>query len=427
MSGLTLRVAFQGEPGAYSEEAVRTHWADAARRGLLEPVPSLSCADVVRMVETGVVDFGLLPIENTLAGSVVATYDALAASRAVTVAAEMVLPIHHCLLALPGAALGDLCTVESHPMALAQCEGFLTGHPGLRALAAYDTAGAAREIAHAGDRTRAAIAGRGAANRFDLAVLACDIEDRTDNQTRFFVIARATPHLAHGAAVRTALVATTANVPGALHALLTPLARAGANLSKLESRPNGEPWSYAFFLEVEHAWDPDAWPRLVHELEEAAASVRVLGTFARGAGRAPARVGEARPVTRETAPDLRVRAIRGATTVATDDAESVHTATTELLGELLARNAIAPDQVVSAIFTATPDLTSTYPARAARDLGWGDVPLLCASEISVAGGLPRCVRVLLHVEGIAAGTRARHVYLRDARALRPDLAAGDNA
>ncbi|HEX6536151.1 MAG TPA: chorismate mutase [Gemmatimonadaceae bacterium] len=116
-----------------------------------------------------------------------------------------------------------------------------------------------------------------------------------------------------------------------------------------------------------------------------------------------------------------VRAVRGATTVERDEAALVREATRELLGQIVRRNALAPDDVVSVIFTVTPDLTSEFPARAARELGWVDVPLLCTMEIPVPGAVPRCIRVLLHVETDSARGAIRHVYLRDARELRPDL------
>ncbi|MEP6691594.1 MAG: chorismate mutase [Gemmatimonadaceae bacterium] len=120
-----------------------------------------------------------------------------------------------------------------------------------------------------------------------------------------------------------------------------------------------------------------------------------------------------------------MRAIRGATTVAADRADLLGDATRELIGEIVRRNALAPADVISAIFTVTDDLRSDFPARAARALGWADVPLLCTVEIPVSGALARCIRVLLHVESARARDAIVHVYLRDARALRPDLAGDD--
>jgi chorismate mutase len=119
-----------------------------------------------------------------------------------------------------------------------------------------------------------------------------------------------------------------------------------------------------------------------------------------------------------------LRALRGATTVARDAADAILDATRELLQEVMQRNGVCADDVVSAIFTTTRDLTSEYPAAAARALGWAGVPLMCMSEIDVPGGLPRCVRVLIHAEMEPDVPRPRHVYLRDATVLRPDLAAG---
>jgi chorismate mutase len=119
--------------------------------------------------------------------------------------------------------------------------------------------------------------------------------------------------------------------------------------------------------------------------------------------------------------ERKMRAVRGATTVERDDAEQVVSATRELLTALAERNAIGHDQVISAIFTVTPDITSEFPARAARELGWIDVPLLCAMEIPTTRGLTHCIRVLLHIETELPRSSLRHVYLRDAKELRPDL------
>ncbi len=119
-----------------------------------------------------------------------------------------------------------------------------------------------------------------------------------------------------------------------------------------------------------------------------------------------------------------MRAVRGATTVEKDDADLVVSATRELLATLAERNAFAPEQVISAIFTVTPDITSEFPARAARELGWVDVPLLCALEIPTERGLAHCIRVLLHIETELPRSALRHVYLRDAVELRPDLSGG---
>jgi monofunctional chorismate mutase len=420
------RVAFQGELGAYSEEAVRSWWG-----GRAEPVPARGCDDVVRAVARGDVDYGLLPIENTLAGTVVATCDALIEHAEVKVVGEVILPIQHCLLAPRGASIETLVTVESHPVALAQCTSFLERHSHIQARASYDTAGAARDVAARGDRTAGAVAGRGAAERFDLAILAEGIENRPDNQTRFLVIAREPAVLPPGVPARTAVITTSPLAPSTLPRLLAPIAAAGLHLAKLESRPTGEQWKCRYYIEIGHRSGAGAMADVLAAMMVVARSLRVAGCWGRGVARselreAPRGAREVAAVDRPLAdrhspPITTLRAIRGATSVGYDDSASVLEATRELLMEIVARNAIGPEQVISAIFTMTPDLNSVFPACAARELGWTEVPLLCASEIPVPGSLPRCVRVLLHVEVPATSARMCHVYLREAVALRPDL------
>jgi prephenate dehydratase len=269
------RIAFQGELGAFSEEAIRN------LDPLAIPVPCREFIDVAQAVESGDADAGMLPIENTLAGSVVGSYDALTACASLHVTAETVVEIHHCVLAPLGAALASLATVESHPVALAQCTRWLRSHPAITARAAYDTAGAARDVAQRSDPRSAAIAARGAAARYDLEILAANIEDRSDNQTRFLMVARA-PHVPeHGVPARTALLITTPNVPGALLRVLEPLAANGINMSKLESRPAEEPWHYRFFLELDHPAADPSLATALHQLRGATESLRVLGTYPR--------------------------------------------------------------------------------------------------------------------------------------------------
>ncbi|HEY2896597.1 MAG TPA: prephenate dehydratase [Gemmatimonadaceae bacterium] len=282
-----VRIAFQGELGAFSEEAIRNLDAHAI------PVPCREFIDVALAVESGEVDAGMLPIENTLAGSVVGSYDALTACESLHVTSETIVEIHHCVLAPRGASLATLATIESHPVALAQCTRWLRSHPAITARAAYDTAGAARDVAQRSDARSAAIAARGAAARYDLEILAANIEDRSDNQTRFLMIARAPRAPDRAVAARTALLITTPNVPGALLRVLEPLAANEINMSKLESRPADEPWHYRFFLELDH---PAADPSLATALDQlrgATESLRVLGTYPRWvAGREPVHVAD---------------------------------------------------------------------------------------------------------------------------------------
>lgn len=269
-----LRVAYQGAPGAYSEEACVRLWPHAS------PVAMRECIDVARAVERGDVGAGLLAVENTLAGSVVASYDALATCEQVVAIGEMIIGIHHCVLATPGTSLAALRWVESHPVALAQCRRFFERHPHLEPRATYDTAGSAMEVARARDPQRAALASRIAAAHYGLDILEADVEDRPDNQTRFVAIGRTPAQLAGGASARTILIVTAANRPGALHRLLGPFAEHELNLSKLESRPAGEPWNYRFIIEIEHMAGDPAMSRALRELRDLVQSLRIVGTYA---------------------------------------------------------------------------------------------------------------------------------------------------
>jgi prephenate dehydratase len=274
-------VAFQGELGAFSEEAVHRFFGAG-----VEPVPRREFAEVGRAVGAGEVDFGLLPIENSLAGSVVGSYDVLARGE-LRIVGEVITPIHHCVLGLPGADVGTLTRIISHPVALAQCTRFLGSMSAVEAVAVYDTAGAAKEVSRAGDPLQAAIAARRAADRYGLEVLAENVEDRPDNQTRFVVVLPAvgdTPEglPSHsGASMKSLALLETRNVPGALLRVLSPFADLGINLSKLESRPAGEPWSYRFFIEFDaDATSPEALKALDRARQESL-SLQVLGSFPR--------------------------------------------------------------------------------------------------------------------------------------------------
>lgn len=276
---MSFPVAFQGELGAFSEEAVRT-WFRAG----VDPVPCREFREVGDAVRDGRATAGLLPVENTLAGTVQPAYDVLV-EPGLSVVGEVILPIRHFLLGLPGTTVDSLHRVISHPVALAQCGRFLSHHPDVEALAVYDTAGAAKEVAERQDPSLGAIASSRAAERYGLEVLAKDLQDRSDNQTRFLVIRRDSqeplPEEAEraGAGWKTALLVETENRPGSLVDILRPLAAEGVNLSKLESRPGATPWSYRFFLEFEGNPGDSAVERAMSEVRTRAQSVRVLGSF----------------------------------------------------------------------------------------------------------------------------------------------------
>ena len=276
VSGLSapLRVAFQGEPGAFSEEAIFQLWG-----GVAEPVPKRTYEAVMEAAETGDVDFGLLPIESTLVGGVESAYDLLVLHHELRIAREAVLPIRLALMGLPGAKIAGLRTVASHPLLLAHCTHFLTRYKHIQPEMAWDTAAAAREVSERGDPTRAAAGSHRAAERYGLAVIASGIEDRPDAQMRFLAVGREPAPLEPDAPARTALLCVFPNTAGALISALQPLADAGFNISHLAARPTREPWTYQYFLEFEHpALAPDAGA-VIDSLRRACAEARVLGTY----------------------------------------------------------------------------------------------------------------------------------------------------
>ena len=181
--GASPRVAFQGAPGAFGEEAVRRWHADA------DPLPCATFADVVDAVRTGAADRGVLPVENRIAGPVLAARAALEAhGDGLRLDGEVAVRVALCVLARPGTMLADLRVVRSHPVALAQCGAFLAAHPAITAEPWWDTAGAARDLAAAGGATVGALASRLAAERWGLQLLAADVQDAADNWTRFVVV-----------------------------------------------------------------------------------------------------------------------------------------------------------------------------------------------------------------------------------------------
>jgi prephenate dehydratase len=265
------RVGFQGALGAFSEEAVRALVPDA------EPIPHSTFEAVVRAVESGEVQAGVVPVENTLAGAVAEAYEALVAGDVAAIG-EVAIPIRHCLLGLPGASTDRVREARSHPVALSQCRGFFSEHPEIRAQAVYDTAGAAEEVAAMGDPSLAAIASRRAGDRYGLEVLQPDLQDRDDNQTRFYLIVRDAASVPTGDLLKTACVAELENRPGALNELLGVFANRGLDLTNVASRPGVSPWTYRFIIEFRHA-SQEQGTAAIEEARGLCTGVRVLGTF----------------------------------------------------------------------------------------------------------------------------------------------------
>jgi prephenate dehydratase len=278
-----MRVAFQGEPGAFSEEAAVQLLGEG-----ITTVPRPTFDSAFRAISEGLADALLAPVENTLAGPVVRVYDLLLES-ALTITAETILPIEHHLIGCPGSSLDSIRSVASHPMALAQCERFFTTHPHLKRVPAEDTAGSVREALARGDKTAAAIAGRRAAEHFAGVILASDIQDNPENFTRF-VLLRPTAETAPPSpdARKMSIAMRLAHRPGALLASLEPFAKHGVNLQKIESRPiHGRPWEYQFFLDVEADSSPQLERALV-EVRQATSDLRVLGLYPAARTPAPA-------------------------------------------------------------------------------------------------------------------------------------------
>jgi prephenate dehydratase len=276
-----MKVAYQGMPGAFSEAAAASLFPGG------EAVPRDTFADVFDALESGAVDAAIVPVENSQAGSVVDVYDLLRRRRGARIVAEAMLRVRHHLLGVPGSRIEGVRTARSHPQALAQVEEYLRQRS-IRPVVAFDTAGAAAEVAQLRDGSVAAVASGSAAERYGLVVLARSIETAPDNMTRFFALARAEdasvaeriPAALRSGAPKTSLAYATANVPGALVRSLQPFATAGLQLTKIESRPSqAQPWDYVFYLDFDG--DPAASPAIeaLALMRTCCAWVQVLGTY----------------------------------------------------------------------------------------------------------------------------------------------------
>jgi prephenate dehydratase len=264
-------IAIQGESGSFSHEAAMRLYPDAR---ILPCAVSPMAFDAV---VSGAADAAVLPIENSLAGSVLEHYDLLL-ERPVTIEREMLLRIEHNLIALPGARLEEIEQVLSHPVALAQCRQFFAAHPAVRATPSYDTAGSVKLVMAGGQRSAAAIAPARAASEYGAEILARNIEDNAQNYTRFLVVKPAGTAQFAGAD-KGSLAFTLPNRPGALVGALEVLATLGANLTRLESRPVlGQPWHYVFYADYQFGKQETADAALAG-LKSICPSVKELGRF----------------------------------------------------------------------------------------------------------------------------------------------------
>ncbi len=266
-----VAVAIQGEAGSFSHAAAREALGPGVR---LVPCPTFD--ELFRTVEAGQAGRGVVPIENSLAGSVYEAYDALG-GHALHVVGETQVRVRHCLVVRPGTALPAIRRVASHPVALAQCRRFFVDHPAITSVPAYDTAGSVRDLLAGRLEADAAIGSALAAQLYGGDILLEGIEDHPENYTRFLVVARE-PGSLDGTS-KTSLVFVLPNVPGSLHRAMGFFATRGLDLSKIESRPLiGRPWEYAFYLDV--LGDPrGAVADALAELAALARELRVLGAY----------------------------------------------------------------------------------------------------------------------------------------------------
>ncbi|MGH2717482.1 MAG: prephenate dehydratase [Actinomycetota bacterium] len=266
-----IPVGYQGEAGAYSQRAVRRLFASATS------VPFHSVHRVFEAVEIGTVAFGVVPLENSHAGSINESYDLLV-RHGVQIVGETIVRISHCLMGLPGTPIEEIRTVYSHSQALDQCSEFLDSLQ-VERVAVHDTAGAARMVAEKKVASAAAIASAEAAELYQLGVLAPDIEDRADNSTKFVAIARGGAP-AFGPPEKTSVVFATADIPGALYRCLGAFAERHLNLSKLEHRPSrAKAFQSNFYVDFDAPLQDPRSQEALSEIAGYTSFLRVLGSY----------------------------------------------------------------------------------------------------------------------------------------------------
>jgi chorismate mutase/prephenate dehydratase len=268
-----LKVAFQGERGAYSESAVYTFFGDDA-----EVKPCRDLTEVFESVDKQKVPVGVVPVENSLEGSVNQTYD-LFLTHNLKVSGEIIIRISHCLIANPNTSLEAVKTVYSHPQALAQCRSFLE-RLGSELIPTYDTAGSVKMLKEKGLKDAAAVASEKAAEIYGMKILAREIEDTPTNYTRFFVISK--NDAAKTGKDKTSIIFAATHTPGALYHALEEFEKRNINLTKIESRPTKQkPWEYNFYLDFEGHRTEENCAEALKALEKKAAFLKILGSYPR--------------------------------------------------------------------------------------------------------------------------------------------------
>jgi len=278
-----MKVAFQGDAGAYSEQAVFGYFGSA------ETVPCESFDAVFDVVNSGKADAALIPIENSLAGSIHQNYDLLLRNN-LHIVGEYLLRVRHCLIVNPGVKKSDIKKAISHPQALGQCARYLRAH-GIKPEQVYDTAGSVKMLKESGERDVAAIASKRAAEIYGMEILEEGIEDNAENFTRFLAIQmEAVVPAALSASkgekdAKTSIVFTLKNVPGSLFKAMSVFALRDIDLTKIESRPlQGQPWEYLFYVDFIGATHEETVRKALDHLSEYAMTLRVLGSYPRFKG-----------------------------------------------------------------------------------------------------------------------------------------------
>jgi len=266
-----VKVAFQGEIGAYSEEAAFKFFGEK-----IQTIPCQTFADVFKVVEKRKADFGIIPIENSLEGTVGQNYDLLLKSN-LKIFGEEVLKIRHCLIANRGVKVGFLKKVYSHPQALGQCREFLEKLK-LESIPVYDTAGGVRMLKEEGQKDAAAIASERAGKIYQMKILKKRIETNKQNFTRFFIISKNEAKKVKNS--KTSIVFSLRHIPGALFGALESFAKREINLTKIESRPIiGKPGEYYFYLDFEGNLGEKTMKEALKELREKSLFLKILGSY----------------------------------------------------------------------------------------------------------------------------------------------------
>jgi prephenate dehydratase len=272
---MPITIAYQGERYAFSEIAATQFFGKD-----ITCVPCKTFDNVFEAVESGSAEFGIIPLENSLTGSIHRNYDLLL-EHELTVVGEVFLRVEQHLIANPGVSLSDIKTVYSHPQALEQCRKFLTSLPGVEPVASYDTAGSVKMIHDKKMRDAAAIASELAAQVYKMQIIKQEIEDIPENFTRFHVLSSGEKIIAEPD--KTSIVFSMKNIPGALFKALSVFALRDIDLLKIESRPlRGKPWAYIFYLDFSGRMDEERSQNAIRHLQEMSNFLKILGSYPSG-------------------------------------------------------------------------------------------------------------------------------------------------